>query len=72
MEKKNWLENAKEIEIVSGEGEQGTVEEYDGARTERAICKKLKEEECDGDRWAYALIDGARYDRDGNTLTPRN
>jgi hypothetical protein len=63
------LKNAEEIKIVSGEGEQGTIEDYEGKRTEWAICQLLKKEECYGDRWAFARIDGRRYDRDGYKLT---
>ena len=66
------IKNAEEIEIVSGEGTEGTCEDYEGILTEKAMCQLLKEEECSGDRWAFVRIDGARYDRDGNTLTPRN
>lgn len=64
------IKNAVEIKIVSGEGEQGTGEDYEGTRTERAICQLLKKEECGGDRWAYVRIDGVRYDRDGSKLEP--
>lgn len=65
------LKNAEEIKIVSGEGEQGTVEDYEGKRTERAICMALAKEECSGDRWAFVRIDGARYDRKGSKLEPK-
>lgn len=44
------------IHIVSGEGEQGTVEVYTGKRTERAIKMRLTRERCNGDRWARAMI----------------
>ena len=37
MKMDEFLKNAEEIEIVSGEGEIGTTEEYEGKRTERAI-----------------------------------
>ena len=65
------IKNAEEIEIVSGEGEQGIFEDYEGKRTERAICMALAKEECHGDRWAFVRINGVRYDRKGNTLEPR-
>lgn len=71
MKMEEIIKNAEEIKIVSGEGEQGTVEDYEGTRTERAICQLLKKEECGGDRWAFARIDGVRYDRKGNELEPR-
>jgi hypothetical protein len=65
------IKNAEEIEIVSGEGEQGIFEDYEGKRTERAICMALAKEECHGDRWAFVRIDGRRYDRDGYKLIER-
>jgi hypothetical protein len=71
MKMKEIIKNAEEIKIVSGEGEQGTVEDYEGKRTERAICMALAKEECNGDRWAFVRIDGVRYDRNGYKLTAR-
>jgi predicted DNA-binding protein len=65
------IRNAEEIEIVSGEGEQGTVENYDGERTAQALKNRLKEEWCKGDRWSYARVDGVRYDIKNDTLEPR-
>lgn len=62
------LKNAEEIKIVSGEGVQGTVEDYKGTLSERAICMTLAKEECSGDRWAFVRIDGRRYDRNGYKL----
>ena len=44
------------IHIVSGEGDYGTVEVYDGKRTDRAIKMRLTRERCHGDRWARAVI----------------
>lgn len=49
------------IEIVSGEGTEGTRETYAGKRTARAINARLRKERCNGDRWAFALLDGFRY-----------
>ena len=49
-------DETKKIVILSGEGEIGTYEEYDGNRTVRAIKTRLKEERCDGDRWARVFI----------------
>jgi hypothetical protein len=63
-----YIKNAEEIEIVSGEGTEGTVEDYEGKRTERAICMRLAKEESGGDRWAFARIDGRRYYRNGYKL----
>ena len=71
MKMEEIIKNAEDIEIVSGEGEEGTAEDYEGKRTERAICMLLAKEECQGDRWAFARIDGIRYDRDGYKLEPR-
>lgn len=65
------IKNAEGIEIVSGEGTEGTIEDYEGKRTERAICMRLAKEESGGDRWAFARIDGIRYDRNGYKLTAR-
>jgi hypothetical protein len=53
------------INIVSGEGDGvGTIEEFGGRRTIRALLAAVKRETCNGDRWAYALIntpDGHAY-----------
>lgn len=38
--------------IVSGEGEEGTSENYEGAQTVKAIKTRLTKERCGGDRWA--------------------
>lgn len=65
------IKNAEEIEIVSGEGTEGTTEDYEGKRTERAICMALAKEECSGDRWAFVRIDGRRFDRNGYKLIER-
>ena len=51
------IKGDKGLCIVSGEGEQGTREDYDGPRTIAAIRKVLKKERCGGDRWAY-VTDG--------------
>jgi hypothetical protein len=59
-----YIKNAEEIEIVSGEGENGTVEDYEGKRTIRAIKMRLTKERCEGDRWAYVRVDGERIDLD--------
>lgn len=51
------------IEIVSGEGTgEGTIEYYDGDETAKAILERLTEERCNGDRWAFARIDGERVE----------
>src|SRR5690554_4328130 len=67
---KEIIKTAETIEIVSGEGEQGTVEKYDGVRSLGALIDRLKEE-CGGDRWAYSKIDGVRYDVRDDILVPR-
>ena len=71
MKLEETIRNAETIEIISGEGDQGTAEVYGEERTLRALYLRLKVEECDGDRWAYARIDGVRYDVKGDTLEPR-
>lgn len=45
-----------EIHIISGEGDYGTRERYDGKRTLRAIKIRLTRERCNGDRWARAEV----------------
>jgi len=45
-------QNEMDMEIVSGEGENGTVEEYDGKPSVAAIMRRLSRERCGGDRWA--------------------
>ena len=54
------LDQAEEIEILSGEGEEGTREDYEGARTVKAIRARLTSERCGGDRWAILILDGER------------
>lgn len=50
------LIETNEIHIVAGEGELGTTEIYNGARTIRAIKTRLTKERCGGDRWAKAKV----------------
>jgi len=50
-------QGTEDLYIVSGEGEQGAREDYDGPRTAAAIRTALKQERCSGDRWAY-ITDG--------------
>lgn len=52
----NDLISNNEIVIISGEGENGGTETYNGKRTIRAIKMRLKKERCNGDRWAKALV----------------
>ena len=52
------------IEIVSGEGEQGTVVQYTGKQSSRAIKSRITRERCNGDRWAFCKIDGRVTDYD--------
>lgn len=64
---KKWNQTTEQIEaiiatgrpinIVSGEGETGTVEAYTGKRTARAIKARLTKERCGGDRWARVDTD---------------
>jgi len=44
------------IYIISGEGDIGTCEKYNGARTSRAIKSRLTKECSGGDRWARAIV----------------
>ena len=50
------IATGKPLKIVSGEGENGTAEEYTGAKTVRAIKSRLTRERC-GDRWARVDTD---------------
>lgn len=50
------LIETNEIRIVSGEGEVGTTETYNGKRTLRAIKMRLTKERCGGHRWANAKV----------------
>lgn len=45
-----------EIVILSGEGEIGTFEKYNGKRTVKEIRSRLTSERCHGDRWAKAYM----------------
>lgn len=45
-------DNDLELEIVSGEGVFGTIDEYDGKKNATAIMQRLSHERCGGDRWA--------------------
>ena len=56
----SMIDAAEEIEILSGEGEVGTREDYDGARTVSAIKSRLTKERCNGDRWAILIPNGER------------
>ena len=49
-------DTSKKIVIFSGECEEGIFEEYKRARTIKAIKARLKEEKCNGDRWATVYI----------------
>jgi hypothetical protein len=50
------LIETNEIRIMSGEGEVGTIDGYNGKRTLRAIKMRLTKERCGGDRWAKAKV----------------
>ena len=39
--------------IISGEGDMGSSEDYDGPQTIGDISSRLRTERGDGDRWAY-------------------
>ena len=54
--------------IFSGEGEAGTIERYEGARTAKAIRARLSRERVKGDRWASAWIEAPELD-DGSGRT---
>jgi hypothetical protein len=52
------IREAEIIQIASGEGCEGTMEDYEGIRSIPAIRYALKQERCNGDRWATVYIDG--------------
>ena len=64
---KNWNQTTEQIEaiiatgkplqILSGEGDGGTAEDYTGAKTVRAIKARLTRERCGGDRWSRVDTD---------------
>jgi len=59
---KNEILNGK-IEIVSGEGDgEGTAQLHTGVPSVRAVRAAIKREQCNGDRWAYARVDGQRIE----------
>ncbi|OPY01468.1 MAG: hypothetical protein A4E60_01705 [Syntrophorhabdus sp. PtaB.Bin047] len=54
-----------DIIIISGEGDNGTVEAYRGKDSPYAIKRRLTKERCEGDRWARAY----RFDHHGDALS---
>lgn len=44
------------VQIISGEGDEGTAELFTGKRTELAIRRRLNAERGSGDRWARAIV----------------
>ncbi len=63
-----------QIKIVSGEGENGTVENYIGKLTVTALRMRLKKEACGGDRWARAevWVDGELTQQDAEDVLGKN
>ena len=57
-----WLNEAREITLVSGEGAEGTCEPYLGSRSISAMKRRLTKERQGGDRWAFYRVDGRRLD----------
>ncbi len=58
------------ILIFSGEGDEGTWERYEGARTLKAIRSRLSRERCHGDRWASAWIEEPSMEDQGYPGVP--
>jgi hypothetical protein len=64
---KNWNQTTEQIaeiiatgrplQIVSGEGDIGTAQKYNGSKSVRAIKARLTRERCGGDRWARVDTD---------------
>lgn len=48
-----WTADEVMIEIVSGEGDVGSHEVYQGIGSVRALRARLTRERCRGDRWAH-------------------
>lgn len=46
------IATGKKMQIVSGEGENGSAADYTGKKTVRAIKARLTRERSAGDRWA--------------------
>ena len=57
-----WLNEAREITLVSGEGMLGTSEPYLGSRSITQMKRALTKERENGDRWAFFDVDGRRCD----------
>ncbi len=56
------LQTAISINIASGEGvASSSIEPYIGLRSVPALVQHLTQERCNGDRWAYAIIDWDDY-----------
>ncbi len=61
--------DSKQIVIISGEGTgPGTIEEYTGKRTVRAIKSRLTRERCYGERWARAIARHGENDMFGQAV----
>ena len=53
------MKTKQTVWVISGEGECGTIEEYVGKRSARAIRARNTRESCGGDRWVrWAVTDG--------------
>jgi len=57
-----WLNEAREITLVSGEGMLGTSAPYLGSRSITQMKRVLTKERQGGDRWAFYRVDGRRLD----------
>ena len=55
------IQTSASIKICSGEGEQGVNEEYAGPRSIPGLIHALAASRCNGDRWAYAILDWPDY-----------
>ena len=51
-------ESGIDLEILSGECENGTIEIYEGKKNATAIMQRLTRERCNGDRWAFVQASG--------------
>lgn len=58
----DFLNSAKSVLLVSGEGTEGVIEYYSLSRFIPSMKKYLTKERQNGDRFAYFDVDGRRLD----------
>lgn len=58
----DFLNSAKSVLLVSGEGTEGVLEYYAGSRAIPSMKRALTKEREHGDRFAFFDVDGLRLD----------